>query len=505
MSFPPANMNGPAGSSCACIDAVIVGAGISGINTAYRLKREFPDLTYTVLESREVMGGTWSFWKYPGFRSDSYMGGYAFSWYKWPSISGIVDGKTIWQYVEDAAKSQGIEKKIRFSHRVVRASWSSEDSQWTMHVTTPDGPRVFLTRFIFCCAGYYDYETPFQSPIPGLENFTGQVAVPQFWPENLDYSGKKIVLIGSGATAITMLPALTEKAAHVTMLQRSPSYVFPVSRDRTVDKIGRSLLPRLVSEFLSYWTLLFAELLFIGFLYNFPKAARKFIVSTISRILPSSIPVKQHFNPSYYPAQQRLGLCPDADFFEALKKPNAEVVTDVIDTVTADAVRTKSGKVIKADIIIPATGLRILPVGGVLAEVDGKKIEPGKLFMWRGCMLEGVPNFGITLGYFRYSWTPGADTGALQLIRVMKEMRRRGGGSVTPWIDPNEKERLESMAKPFFDTNATYIVSALDRIPKVTGQGCWTGRTNWLWDGAGDLLNGVEKGLRYSRGKAKLF
>ena len=498
-------MNGPPGSPCPFIDAVIVGAGVSGINTAYRLKKEFPDLTYTILESRDVMGGTWSFWKYPGFRSDSYMSGYAFTWYKWPNIRGIADGKTIWQYIEDAAKSQGIEKKILFSHRLVRASWSGKDSQWTLHVTTPDGPKAFVTHFVFSCAGYYDYETPFQSPIPGLGNFTGHVAVPQFWPENLDYSDKNIVLIGSGATAITMLPALAEKAAHVTMIQRSPSYVLPVARDRITDKIGHSLLPRPASEFLSYWTTLFTELLLIGFIQNFPKVAKKLIMGTISRILPKSIPVKQHFNPVYYPAQQRLGLCPDADFFEALKRPNVEIVTDVIDTVTVDAIRTKCGNVIKADIIIPATGLRIVPMGGALADVDGKKIEPGKLFMWRGCMLESMPNFGIMLGYFQYSWTPGADTGALQLIRVMKEMRRRGSRSVTPWIDPKDKERLEHVAKPFFDTSATYIVSALDRIPKVTGQGCWTGRTNWLWDSAGDWLNGVENGLRYSGRKSKLL
>lgn len=482
-------------------DVIILGAGVSGVDAAYRIQHSFPNLSYTILEAQKTLGGTWSFWKYPGFRSDSYMAAYAFSWYKWPSTTGIIDGAIIKQYVEDAAKSAGIDKMIRYSHRAIKATWDSSDAQWLIHVTTPWGEQVFRTSFLFSCTGYYDYDTPFQSPIPGLESFQGKVAVPQFWPQDLDYAGKKMILIGSGATAITLLPSLAQKAGHLTLLQRSPSYVLSVDANRSSDNFYHWLLPEPTARFMSYWTMLVSEVIFTSFLKTYPGVAKRLLLKFMAKELPESIPVEKHFNPSYPPFEQRLGMCPDGDFFKALHKPHVDIVTDIIDTVTPTGIKTKGGANIEADIIVPATGLRISPAGGMRVEVDGTPVVFGDKFMWRGCMLDNVPNMGMALGYFQNSWTPGADIGIKQLIRVMKEMHRQGATQVTPCMTPSEREKLSG--RPFFNSSATYIQAALERMPKATDWGVWTGRRNWVIDSLGDWLFGIKRGLRYTGGRSK--
>ncbi|KAL7620880.1 hypothetical protein AAE478_009878 [Parahypoxylon ruwenzoriense] len=475
-------------------DFVIIGAGLSGVDAAYRLKTQLPDCSYTILEARGKIGGTWSFFNFPGIRSDSELTLFGLPWRPWIYEKEMADAHLIRAYIEDAARAEGIDTKIRFNHRVTGMSWSSEEQRWTLAVIADGLGKRYRAKFILACSGYYDYTKPLQVEIPGIENFKGTVAHPQFWPADLDYANKKVIIIGSGATAVTMLPVVAESASHVTMLQRSPSYVFSLA---SVDLVGtwiRTHLPERVAHSINWWRCLIIEHLFVFFNILFPRLARKLLMHLMKEQLPDTIPVDIHFNPRYNPFEQRLCMCPDGDFFRALHRDNCDIVTDHIDTVTPDGVLTKSGVKLEADIIVTATGLHVHLLAGIIPIVDGCSIEVASSYAWRGVMLTSVPNVGAVIGYTMNSWTLGADASIKLLIKIWKRMKKMGATSVVP---VRNQDNISS-SKPVVSHSSTYFVMAQNRLPRITGESPWYGRKNMVYDHFKLWFGSLTKGMKYT-------
>jgi cation diffusion facilitator CzcD-associated flavoprotein CzcO len=485
------------------INIVVVGAGLSGINTAYRVKTQLPHHSYAILEARSEIGGTWAFWKYPGIRTDSSMGLFGFSWRPWPHEINMAPAPAIKQYMEECAAAEGIDKQIRFGHRVAASNWSSEEQRWTLQVdaTREDGTverKVIKAWWVINATGYYSYEKPLQAVIPGIERFGGQVVHPQFWDDQVNYAGKKVVLIGSGATAITLLPALAEKAESVTMLQRTPSYVLSLpAKDTTGISLAR-FMPLSWATEIHWWLSMITETLFIAFLQNFPKAGRRLVRREMRKELPKDFDVDKHFNPWYNPFEQRLCFCPSGDFFKALHRPNARVVTDHIETVTETGILLKSGETLEADMIITATGLYFSLLSGIAATVDGESVNDTlrNRYIWNGCMLEGVPNSGLISGYTAATWTPGADARARQLIKVIKYMDKAGATTALPHIDPDERAKMPML--PGINLSSTYVVSAHDRLPRVGAKAPWVNPGSWAGDMWLLLTSNVGKGMKFT-------
>jgi cation diffusion facilitator CzcD-associated flavoprotein CzcO len=487
-------------------DIIIIGAGLSGINAAYTVRKKLPSHRFTVLEARDVVGGTWSFWKYPGFRSDSYMTTFGFFWHPWPHNKKMIDGPVIQRYIEDAVKTQVLDKLIRLRHRLAAANWSTAEQRWALEVDVPsDGAverKTFKAGFVLFCSGYYAYNKALPVDIPGIEDFGGRVVHPQWWPENLEYEGKRVVIIGSGATAVTLVPEIAKTAAHTTMLQRSPSYVFSLTAEHPMDKFLKWFLPLWMVHWICYWKDLFLEILLTQLMLRFPKWGRGFLRMQAAKHLPPGYPIDEHFNPRYDPFMQRCNMCPDGIFFDAIAAPNCEIVTDTIETVAKAGIRTTSGKEIPADIIITATGLYVQLFNGVSPTVDGKLVKVGQRYTWRGCMLDGVPNAAAIIGYTAQSWTPGADAMTRMAIRVMKHMQAIGATSVTPVLDRTG----DIPDLPCVPATSTYFVTARERIPKSTNQGPWYGRVDWLVDTWALLFGSMTVGMRYTipeKGKDK--
>ncbi|KFA64444.1 hypothetical protein S40285_01066 [Stachybotrys chlorohalonatus IBT 40285] len=481
-------------------DIIILGAGLSGINAAHMLRTQMPHRKLTMLEARPVLGGTWTFFRYPGFRSDSHMSTFGLPWHPWPHAHKVASGPEIAAYLEDAARTDGSYQKIRFRHRMVGCEWHSEEQQWTLEVDADGKRKTLKANFVVSCTGYYSYDKAFPVNIPGLETFGGQVAHPQWWPKDLDWSGKRVVVVGSGATMVTLLPNLAEKAGRVTVLQRSPSYVAAMPTRSKVDDVLRMLLPALWFHLLLRWRDSIGELLLTQFLLAFPAIGRFAITRRAKKELPQHIDVDTHFNPAYNPLQQRPCLCPDGDFFKALHRENCEVVTDVIETVTPSGILLKSGRQLEADLIITATGLYFELLGGVTLVVDGRPIAAGEHFAWRGCMLDSVPNMVFVMGYSTSTWTPGADATTRLALRVVQHMERRGATSVTPTM----QRREQAPRRLAVDATSSYFVKAADRMPKVTGSGPWYGRVSLAKDWWALWFASMEDGLVYGRhGKAK--
>ena len=478
------------------LDVVIVGAGISGINAGYRVQTELPGYQYTILEARDAIGGTWDLFRYPGIRSDSDLHTFGFPWRPWSKANSIADGPSIRKYIRESAEINGIDKQIRFHNKLLSADWSSNTQRWTLTVDAAGEKTQLSARFIIYSTGYYDYNTPLKANIPGIDNFQGKTIHPQFWPEDYDYSGKKIVIIGSGATAITLLPNLAEKAGKVTILQRSPSYIMALPAvDPTGDFIRR-WFPAWFAHTIVRWKFLVLPFIFFKFCRAFPNAARKVIQGNTKKQLGDcKIPVDPNFKPAYNPWEQRLCVCPDGDFFKALHRGNADMVTDTIKTVTANSIKTDSGKTIDADVIITATGLKMLLAGGSKINVDGKRIDVSEKFVWKGVMLQDVPNAAIVIGYTNASWTLGADATARLVCRLLKQMDKTKEGAVTATIDPD----LKMNPSPMLNLNSTYIEKAKGDLPKSGDVAPWTPRSNYLTDywvaGYGNLSNG----LKYSK------
>jgi cation diffusion facilitator CzcD-associated flavoprotein CzcO len=457
------------------VDVLIVGAGLSGIGAACQLRERQPGRTVAVLESREVSGGTWDLFRYPGIRSDSDMYTFGYRWRPWRNERALADGDTILGYLRDVASEYGVDRLIRYRHRVVGASWDSDTAHWTVRAETPDGEVTLTASFLWNCGGYYDYDAGYTPEFPGMDDFRGQVIHPQHWPEDLDYAGKRVVVIGSGATAVTLLPAMVAGGAgHVTMLQRSPTYIVSMpGRDPLAERLRR--LPEKVRYPVLRWKNILVSVGIYQLSRKKPDVLRGFIRKNTIKQLPPEVDVDVHFKPTYDPWDQRLCLVPDGDLFRAIRKGGASVVTDTIETFTDNGIRLTSGEELEADIIVTATGLKLLALNAPL-EVDGKPVELPETMAYKAMMLSGIPNFAFTIGYTNASWTLKADLVSDYVCRLLDHLDRNGLRVATPRPDPSVGER------PLMDFSAGYVLRALDELPKQGDRSPWQLKQNYLTD-----------------------
>ena len=470
------------------LDVVVVGAGLSGIGAAYRLQTECPDRTFAVLEARDVMGGTWDLFRYPGVRSDSDMFTLGYQFRPWQAEKSIADAPTILGYIHDTADEFGIEKHIRYRTKVVGADWSSEHARWTLRLETPDGPRTQTCDFLYSCCGYYDYDRGYTPDFPGIESYAGRVVHPQFWPEDLEYAGKRVVVVGSGATAVTLVPAMAPDAANVTMLQRSPTWIGSVpERDKLADRLRELLPAKAAHRVIRTKNIVFMLALF-NFCQRFPERARRLLTRMNEKELDDPAMVAEHFTPSYDPWDQRLCAVPDADLFRSIKRGDAEVVTDVIDSFVPEGIRLRSGRVLEADIVVTATGLNLLPFGGIAPSVDGEEVDLSEQFLWQGAMLTGLPNFAVCMGYTNASWTLRADLTHRLVCRVLNYMERRDLAAAVPL----PREELEE--RPLLALSSGYVQRKIAEFPRQGHRGPWRVRQNYILDS----LTTMRRGLRGS-------
>lgn len=479
--------------TCENYDVIIVGAGLSGINSAYRLQTELPGSTYTILESRGAIGGTWDLFRYPGIRSDSDLHTFGFPWRPWLENKSIADGGAIRKYIQESAVEFGIDKKINFHHKLQSADWSNREQNWNLSVDNNGEEMSYRARFVIFSTGYYDYDKPLNTTIPGIEDFKGTRIHPQFWPEDLDYTGKNIVIIGSGATAVTLLPVLARTANRVTMLQRSPTYIInQPAVDPTGNFIGR-IFPSWIASRIVRYKFLVLPFLFFKFCRSYPDVARKILRKrTKEELSGTSMSVDPNFNPKYNPWEQRLCVCPDGDFFKSIRNGNADVVTGTISQVTDHSIKVEGGQEIDADIIITATGLKMQLAGGAKLSIDRKPVEMIDKFVWKSTMLSGVPNAAIIIGYTNASWTLGADTAAFLIVRILKYLQKNNLTSVAPKVGPKDNLKPQSM----LNLNSTYVEKAKGVLPSAGDKGPWLPRASYftdVWRAAyGNLTRGLE-------------
>lgn len=452
------------------LDVLIVGAGLSGIGAAFHLQDGCPGKSYALLEARADLGGTWDLFRYPGVRSDSDMHTLGYAFRPWTGARAIADGPAILQYLRDTAQAYGIDRQIRFHHRVVAAAWSSADARWTVDVERSDtGETVQLTcSFLLGCTGYYRYDHGHTPDFAGTERFAGPIVHPQRWPEDLDYAGKRVVIIGSGATAVTLVPAMARTAAHVTMLQRSPSYITSLpSVDPIADKLRRVLSDRMVSSVVR-WKNVLVQLGIYQLSRRRPAMIKRALRRLLERQLPAGYDIDRHFTPRYDPWDQRLCLVPDGDLFKAIRAGRASVVTDHIETFTEHGVRLRSGEELAADVIVTATGLNLLMLGGIRLSVDGDPVHVPDRKTYKGMMLEGVPNFAFAIGYTNASWTLKADLTGEYLCRLLRHMDAHGHRQCVPRNDdPAVTER------PLLDFAAGYVQRSIDILPRQGSKAPW--------------------------------
>jgi cation diffusion facilitator CzcD-associated flavoprotein CzcO len=458
------------------VDVLIVGAGISGIDAACRLRERCPGRTFAILEARGEIGGTWDLFRFPGIRSDSDMYTLSFPFRPWRGSQAIVGGGEIRDYVRDTAREYGIDRAIRFHHRVVAAEWSGPEARWHVEAERIDtGETVRLTcGFLFGCTGYYRYEAGYAPEFPGTERFRGAIVHPQTWPDDVDYAGKRVVVIGSGATAVTLVPALAGRAAHVTMLQRSPSYVISLPAVDPLARVVRRVLPdQAAYRVLRAKNSLLAILIWI-FSKRRPQAMRRLIRRLAQRQLPPGFDVDTHFNPRYDPWDERMCIIPDNDLFAAISSGGVSVVTDRVETFTETGIRLASGAELEADLVVTATGLKLQPLGGMRLAVDGRAVDLADTFAYRGMQVSGVPNLAFAFGYINQSWTLGADLTALQLCRLLNHMQRHGYTTVTP-RHPGDGEA----GLPFAELSSGYIVRDIGAFPKQAAAEPWRREQNY--------------------------
>jgi cation diffusion facilitator CzcD-associated flavoprotein CzcO len=473
-------------------DVVIIGAGVSGINAAQRVQTKLPGVSYTVLEARGAIGGTWDFFKYPGIRSDSDLYTFGFPWRPWSSSKAIADGPSIKKYLAESATEYGIDKHIQFHHKLVSANWSSKDQTWSLEIDNKGEKQHIVARFMIYGSGYYDYEEPLQTTISGIENFKGVKIHPQFWPEDLDYAGKNIVIVGSGATAITLMPVLAQTAASVTMLQRSPTYIIVQPSEDSGSWI-RSILPSWLSHRLIRWKYMWGMFLYFKFCRAFPTTAKRGIKAATEKELPKHIAQDPNFKPAYDPWDQRLCVCPDGDFYRALRQGNANVVTDTIKTVTDTGIITTGDITLDADIIVTATGLKMKFAGGTRVVVDGSPIKFSDKYLWKGVLIQDVPNTAFLQGYTNASWTLGAEASAQLICRIMSHMISSGLAVVTPRVEDESKVQPTSL----MNLKSTYIAAGKDEMPKGGDIGPWKPRVNYFKDFWNAKFGGLHEGLEY--------
>jgi monooxygenase len=459
-------------------DVVIVGAGLSGVAAAYHLQSYCRDKSCAILEARDAIGGTWDLFRYPGIRSDSDMYTFGYSFRPWVSNAAIADGDSIRSYIRETAAACGIDRKIRFRHRVKGASWSSTDALWTLDVERAGTEPIRITcNFLFACAGYYDYAGGYMPEFSGLESFRGRIVHPQQWPEDLDYSGKRVVVIGSGATAVTIIPAIADTAAHVTMLQRSPTYIVSRPSQDAIAIWLRRRLPIRTAYAIARWYHVLFGLYFYNLAKRKPEGVRRWIISQARQQLGADYDVETHFTPRYNPWDQRLCLAPDADFFRAIKGGKADVVTDQIEAFTEAGIRLRSGRELPADIVVTATGLKLQMLGGIHVAVDGKPVKFSETMNFKGVMFSDVPNLAAAFGYTNASWTLKCDLTAAYVARLIAYMDRRGYVACTP------RRRDPAMqTQPLVDFSSGYFQRAIDQLPRQGSRKPWRLHQNYMWD-----------------------
>ena len=460
-------------------DVIIVGAGLSGIGAACRLRTECPTKRFTILEARDSIGGTWDLFRYPGIRSDSDMFTLSYPFHPWKDRNAIGDGPSILRYIRETSAKFGVDPHIRFRHRIVDARWSSADARWTLDVEIGDERRAqsFRCAFLYLCAGYYRYDAAHVPAFPGADRFAGRIIHPQWWPEDLDYAGKHVVVIGSGATAVTLVPALAERAAHVTMLQRSPTYIASRPPQDAIANALRAMLPAGMAHRLVRGKNVVLGTAFYQFCRRYPDAARRFLLRKVAEYLPPGYPIERHFTPRYQPWDQRMCLVLDEDLFKAISAGKVSVVTDTIDRFTEAGIRLSSGDELDADLIVMATGLELVPFGGIRLSVDDRAIAGGDVLVYKGMMLSDVPNLAWCRGYTNASWTLRADLTWRSVCRLLAFMDQHGYDQVTPHADPREVAR-----RPFLDLSSGYIARAADTLPKQGSRAPWYLRQNYILD-----------------------
>jgi monooxygenase len=461
------------------VDVVVVGAGLSGIGAGYHLQTECPGRSYAILEARGASGGTWDLFRYPGIRSDSDMYTLGYRFRPWVEGAAIADGPSILKYVRETARENGIDDKIRYHHRVARAEWSSDDARWTLHVERTDtGETVRMTcGFVFLCTGYYDYDEPFTPDLPGAERFQGTLVHPQHWSDDIDYAGKRVVVVGSGATAVTLVPAMAEHAAHVTMLQRSPSYIVTLPREDPIAKLANRLLPSRAAYALVRWKNVIVTSLFFQLSRRRPKLVKKLVRKGVERHLPPGQSFDPHFKPRYNPWDQRVCLVPDADLFEAMKAGRASIATDTIETFTENGITLTSGAELEADVIVTATGLNLKVLGGLDVAVDGADVHLPDKVGYKGMMLTGVPNMAMALGYTNASWTLKCDLTCEYVCRLLNHMDAHGYDTCRPReLEPG------TPTQPFIDLKSGYVMRSIEKFPRQGMRAPWRLYQNYARD-----------------------
>lgn len=460
------------------VDVLIVGAGLSGIGAAARLSMSCPRKSFLILEGREAIGGTWDLFRYPGVRSDSDMFTLGYRFRPWTDPKAIADAPAILKYIKETADEFGVDKKIRFGHYVKRASWSTDKAEWTVNVEKrSDGSTfTFTCNFLYLCTGYYDYESGYTPDFAGVDRFKGTIIHPQKWPENLDYTGKRVVVIGSGATAVTLVPAMAEKAGHVTMLQRSPTYIVAMPSEDRIANFLRRILPSRAAYALSRWKNILFAMFFYILSRRRPDTMKRIVAKGVREELGDAY-TEKHFQPRYNPWDQRLCLIPDADLFRAIQDGRASIATDEIETFTESGLQLKSGEHLDADIIVTATGLQLRLMAGLQLVVDGNTVDLSKTLAYKGMMYSDVPNVASAFGYTNASWTLKCDLTAEYVCRMLNYMDRHGYAICTPRVND-----VSITPEPVLDFNSGYVLRALHTLPRQGSKPPWRLYQNYIKD-----------------------
>lgn len=458
------------------VDVLIVGAGISGIGAAYYLQRDLPGKSYAILEGRAALGGTWDLFRYPGIRSDSDLYTFGFEFKPWTSAKVIADGESILAYLNETVTEFGIDRHIRYGHKVVAASWSSSDAKWRVEVEVGGQRSLFTASWLFCAGGYYRYDEGFTPRFEGVEQFGGQIIHPQKWPKNLDYAGKKVVVIGSGATAVTLVPAMATSAAHVTMVQRTPTYIMPVPSEDKLSNVFRAVLPKKWAHALSRLKGIWFQKFIYWYAKRYPTRLRRLIRKANVKELPAGYPVDEHFKPPYDPWSQRLCAVPDGDLFKVIREGRASIVTDRIERFTEKGLKLVSGRELEADLIVTATGLNLQAMAGIALTVDGEKVVVSERVTFRGMMLSGVPNMAFAIGYTTASWTLKIGLLCEHLCRIIERMDQTSDAICLPEIDPAMPTR------PFLDFGAGYVQRAIADLPRQGDKAPWLTSMDYVSD-----------------------
>ena len=480
-------------------DVVVVGAGISGIGQGYHLQTRCPERSYVILEGRGALGGTWDLFRYPGIRSDSDMHTLGFSFHPWTNAKSIADGPSIRAYVEETAETYGIDRHIRFRHHVTEAHWSTDTALWTVHATGADGePLTFTCNFLCMCSGYYNYAKGYTPEFAGAEQFGGRIVHPQLWPDDLDYAGKRVVVIGSGATAVTLVPEMAKTAAHVTMLQRSPTYVVSRPAEDKVANWLRTKLPGKAAYGVTRWKNVLMSMFFYRIAKKRPEKFKARLIGMVRDHLGPDYDVDTHFTPRYNPWDQRLCLVPDADLFTSIKAGTSSVATGTIEAFTAGGIRLHSGEELPADIIVTATGLELQLLSDVRFSKDGEPIDLSKALQYKGMMFSDVPNLAYTFGYTNASWTLKADLVAMYVCRLLNTMKKRGLRQATP-----HNSDASMATEPFVDFTSGYIQRAEHKLPRQGSRKPWKLNQNYALDVLALRLGSVDGDMVFGNPKPK--